>query len=251
MSDPSEMSEEKKYYLTQARALVENIEQGNDSEVNSLIESISKFHESMLFQEVGKLTRQLHETLNNFHVDTRVEALTKNEIPDAKERLNYVIKMTEDSANRTLSAVEAGLPIAEELKDKSNILNKKWRRFRQREMPVEEFRELSNEIDSYLSWSVIQSEKIRENFSHILMAQDFQDLTGQVIRRVINLVQEMEGNLVDMVRISGQRMKKEPLEENVGSDSKLDGPRIPGCDSHKDRLSSQDDVDDLLSSIGF
>ena len=47
------MSEEKKYYLTKARALVENIEQGNDSEVNSLIESISKFHESMLFQEVG------------------------------------------------------------------------------------------------------------------------------------------------------------------------------------------------------
>lgn len=245
------MSEDKSYRLTQARALVKSIEQGNDSEVNSLIESIAIFHESTLFHELGKLTRQLHETLNNFHVDPRVEDLTKNEIPDAKERLNYVIKMTEDSANRTLNAVEAGLPIAEELKDKSNVLNKKWQRFRQREMPVEEFRELSNEIDDYLSWSVIQSEKVRENFSHILMAQDFQDLTGQVIRRVISLVQEMEGNLIDLVRISGQRMKKEPLEENVGSDSKPDGPRIPGCDSHKDKLSSQDDVDELLSSLGF
>ena len=247
----SEMSEEKKYCLAQARALVENIEQGNDSEVNSLIESIAKYHESELFQEVGKLTMQLHETLNNFHVDSRVEDLTKNEIPDAKERLNYVIKMTEDSANRTLNAVEAGLPVAEKLKEKSNVLNKKWQRFRQREMPVEEFRELSNEIDNYLCWSVIQSEKVRESFSHILMAQDFQDLTGQVIRRVINLVQEMEGNLIDLVRISGRRMKKEPLVEKVGFDSKADGPRIPGCDSHKDRLSSQDDVDELLSSLGF
>ena len=118
-------------------------------------------------------------------------------------------------------------------------------------MPVEEFRELSNEIDNYLGWSVIQSEKVRESFSHILMAQDFQDLTGQVIRRVINLVQEMEGNLIDLVRMSGLRMKKDPLVEKVGFDSKADGPRVPGCDSHKDRLSSQDDVDELLSSLGF
>lgn len=245
------MSEEQNYCLIQARSLVKNIEQGNDSEVNSLIESISKLHESTLFQEVGKLTRQLHETLNNFNVDSRIEAMSKNEIPDAKERLNYVIKMTEDSANKTLNAVEAGLPIAEELKEKSTVLNKKWQRFRQREMPVEEFRELSNEIDSYLGWSVIQSEKVRENFSHILMAQDYQDLTGQVIRRVINLVQEMEGNLIDLVRISGQRMKKESSPENMDSSSEADGPRIPGCDSHKDRLSSQDDVDELLSSLGF
>lgn len=247
----SEISEEKKYCLAQARALVENIENGNDGEVNVLIESISKFHESQLFQEVGKLTRQLHETLNSFHVDSRVEALAKNEIPDAKERLNYVIKMTEDSANKTLSAVEIGLPIAEELKDKSGILNKKWQRFRQREMPIEEFRELSNDIDNYLDWSVIQSEKVRENFSAILMAQDFQDLTGQVIRRVINLVQEMESSLIELVRISGQRMKKGPLVENDGNNSKADGPRIPGCESSKDKLSSQDDVDKLLSSLGF
>lgn len=247
----SEMSEERKYCLTQARALVENIEKGNDSEVDFLIQNIAKFHESTLFQEVGKLTRQLHETLNNFHVDSHVEDLTKNKIPDAKERLNYVIKMTEDSAHRTLGAVEAGLPIAEELKDKSTVLNKKWQRFRQREMPVEEFRELSNEIGDYLGWSVIQSEKVRENFSNILIAQDFQDLTGQIIRRVINLVQEMESNLIDMVRISGQRMKKEPLVENKGVDMTADGPRVPGCESHKDRLSGQDDVDALLSSLGF
>ena len=248
------MSEISKYNndrLAQARSLVKNIEQGNDSEVNSIIESIAIFHESTLFHELGKLTRQLHETLNNFHVDSRVEILTKNEIPDAKERLNYVIKMTEESANKTLNAVEIGLPVAEELKNKSTILNKKWQRFRQRKMPIDEFRELSNEIDEYLDWTVTQSEKVRENFSHILMAQDFQDLTGQVIRRVINLVQEMEGNLIDLVRISGQRMKKEFVEENIGPASKADGPRIPGCDSQKDKISSQDDVDKLLSSLGF
>ena len=247
----SNMSEEKKYCLTQARALVENIEQGNDAEANLLIDSITKFHELILFQEVGKLTRELHEKLNNFQVDTDAEIFSKREIFDAKEKLNYVIKLTEDSANKTLTAVEAGLPIAEELKEKSTILNKKWQRFRQRQMPVEEFRELSDEIDDYLSWSVTQSEKVRENFSDILMAQDFQDLTGQVIRRVINLVQEMEGNLIDLIKASGQRMNQEAPSGGTISASKADGPRIPGCDSHKDKISSQDDVDALLSSLGF
>lgn len=247
----SNMSEEKKYCLTQARALVENLEQGNDAEANLLIDSIAKFHELVLFQEVGKLTRKLHEKLNNFQVESDVEIFSKREIFDAKERLNYVITLTEESANKTLNAVEGGLPIAEELKEKSSLLNKKWQRFRQREMPVEEFRELSNEIDGYLGWSVAQSEKIRENFSHILMAQDFQDLTGQVIRRVINLVQEMESNLIDLIRASGQRMKQELPPEDKIADSKADGPRIPGCDSHKDKVSNQDDVDALLSSLGF
>ena len=247
----SNMSEEKKYCLTQARALVENIEQGNDAEANLLIDSITKFHELILFQEVGKLTRELHEKLNSFQVDTDAEIFSQREIFDAKEKLNYVIKLTEDSANKTLTAVEAGLPIAEELKEKSSILNKKWQRFRQRQMPVEEFRELSDEIDDYLNWSVTQSEKVRENFSHILMAQDFQDLTGQVIRRVINLVQEMEGSLIDLIRASGQRMKQEAPPGDTISASKDDGPRIPGCDSHKDKVSSQDDVDALLSSLGF
>lgn len=245
------MNEEKEHYLTQARALVESLEQGNDQEVNLLIESISKFHESSLFQEVGKLTRQLHETLNNFEIDSPVEVISNNEIQDAKERLNYVIKMTEDSANRTLNAVEGGLPIAEELKEKSNTLDKKWQRFRQRKMPVEEFRELSDEIDCFLRLSVTHSEKIHDQLSEILMAQDFQDITGQIIRRVIDLVVKVEGSLVELVRISGQRIKQDAGTESFAIGSRGEGPRIPGCVSHKDRVSGQDDVDALLSSLGF
>ena len=244
-------NEEKKYCLDQARALVENLESGNDIEANVLIENIARFHELILFQEIGKLTRNLHDRLSNFQIEIDADIFSKKEIFDAKERLNYVIKLTEDSANKTLNYVESGIPIVEELKEKSSILNKKWQRFRQRQMPVEEFRELSDEIDGYLNWSVTQSERVREHFSHILMAQDFQDLTGQVISRVINLVQEMEDNLVDLIKVSDQRMKHGFQSEKNVADLKADGPRIPGCDSHKDRVSSQDDVDELLSSLGF
>lgn len=178
-----------------------------------------------------------------------MHVLTRNEIPDAKERLNYVIVMTEQSANRTLNAVEQAIPISEELRNRSDELNAKWERFRQRQMPVEEFRVLSNEIDEFMSWTSGNAGRMHENLSEILMAQDFQDLTGQIIRRVISLVQEMESSLVELIRITGSRLKTDsPENENkIASE----GPRIPGCESHKDRVNGQDQVDDLLSSLGF
>lgn len=88
------------------------------------------------------------------------------------------------------------------------------------------------------------------------MAQDYQDLTGQIIRRVIALVEEVEGNLVQLVRISGQRIVDDPQRsERKQSEAsermqKGEGPSIPGGDN-EGVVSGQDEVDDLLSSLGF
>lgn len=236
-------------YLAKARALVKKLESGEAGEADLILDEMMNLRESSLFQEIGKLTRQIHETINGFQVDSRLHVLTSNEIPDAKERLNYVIVMTEQSANRTLNAVENAIPISEELKHRSDDLNTKWERFRHRQMPVEEFRSLSKEIDEFMSWTSGNAGRMHENLSEILMAQDFQDLTGQIIRKVISLVQEMESSLVELIRISGNRMKADSSE----NENKIacDGPRIPGCESHKDRVNGQDEVDDLLSSLGF
>ncbi|MDX1252216.1 MAG: protein phosphatase CheZ [Gammaproteobacteria bacterium] len=236
-------------YLAKALALVKNLESGNTGEAETILDEIMNLRESSLFQEIGKLTRQLHETINGFQVDSRLHVLTRNEIPDAKERLNYVIVMTEQSANRTLNAVEKAIPLSEELKNRSDELNSKWERFRQRQMPVEEFRALSKEIDEFMSWTSGNAGQMHENLSEILMAQDFQDLTGQIIRKVISLVQEMESSLVELIRITGSRLKTDPSESE--NEIACDGPRIPGCESHKDRVNGQDQVDDLLSSLGF
>jgi chemotaxis protein CheZ len=80
------------------------------------------------------------------------------------------------------------------------------------------------------------------------MAQGFQDLTGQIIRRVIALVEELEGNLVELVRISGQNLLTEQRAETK-SHAEASGPPVPGLD--KGTVSGQDEVDDLLSSLGF
>lgn len=236
------------YFLEQARLLVQQLESGDESAVPQTLEALSPLRESHLFQELGKLTRDLHSTLNNFQLDSRIAGLTEKDIPDAKERLNYVIVMTQQAADRTLTSIEKVQPLTEELSNRSLDLQKKWDRFRNRDMQVEEFRKLSKELETYFEWLRDNVPAIQGHISDIMMAQDFQDLTGQIIKRVINLVHEVETSLVDLIRITGSHMarKSESIDEK---DTSPAGPAVPGVD--KGVVGGQDEVDDLLSSLGF
>lgn len=240
--------------LAQARLLVQQIEDGKDVEAKQTLEDLAKMREADLFQELGKLTRELHDTLNNFRLDSRITDLAEQDIPDAKERLNYVISMTEQAANKTLNAVEDSLPVSESLQKRSTELHAQWERFRKRDMSADEFRDLSRELDAFFPQVRDNAQTLQRNLSDVLMAQDFQDLTGQIIRRVINLVQDVEQSLVDLIRISGRAMmppaKKADIEpKNI----KAEGPMVPGLDDSEAEsvLQGQDDVDELLSSLGF
>ena len=107
---------------------------------------------------------------------------------------------------------------------------------------------MSHEITDYFGETVHSFELMQKGLNDILMAQGFQDITGQVIRRVIKLVEELESNLVDLIRISGGMT--ETSKKTVKPD--LPGPVVPGVDDKSDDIAnSQDDVDDLLSSLGF
>jgi chemotaxis protein CheZ len=203
------------------------------------------------------MTRQLHDSLTSFALDSRMQALAESDIPDAKARLNHVITMTENSANRTLTAVEGTLPIAEQLQSSANDLHEKWDRFRNKDMNVDEFRRMSKEIDKFLSVTRDNAGRIHGNLSDVMMAQDFQDLTGQIIRRVINLVQEVEDNLVELIRLSGSVESavadKVPAQKSCPDGAVMQGlgPQVPGLGETAGAVSGQDEVDDLLSSLGF
>lgn len=234
--------------LVQARLLVELLEAGREDEAAVALENLSKLREIELFQEIGKLTRDLHDALSNFHVDSRIVSFAENEIPDAQARLNHVIAMTEQSANKTLTAIEAALPLSEQLEKRAIGLKDRWDRFRSREMKVEEFRGLTVEIDEFLTWTERNATDIHKGLCDIMMAQDFQDLTGQIIRRVITMVHEVEGHLVRLIRVSGEKVAMQlPKDE---SKIKAEGPQIPGI-GKAEVCAGQDDVDDLLSSLGF
>ncbi len=237
-----------------AKKLVEYIEQDNCEDASKALEDLSALRESHLFQELGKLTRDLHDALMGFQVDSRMASIAEHEIPDAKERLNHVITMTEQAANKTLTAVESSVTLSNELGNRASKLQENWGRFRKRDMDVEEFRAMSEELDEFFQWLDEKGPEINSRLSDIMMAQDFQDLTGQIIRRVIKLVQDVEEGLVGLIRVSGQQMMAQEQaaqkKEKSGPDIEAVGPAVPGVDKG-DIVTSQDDVDDLLSSLGF
>ncbi len=234
--------------LVLAKDLVAALENGNNEDADRLLDEIAGLRETQLFQEVGRLTRQLHDTMHGFSLDSKITAITEHDIPDAKERLQYVITMTEEAANKTLTAVENLLPVSQELNDQAEQLSEKWERFLDREMPFEEFKNMSAEITRHFQISKGSLQEVQNGLNEILLAQGFQDLTGQIIKRVINLVQDLEKSMVDLVRISGGTSNSASKKPDI----ELPGPVVPGIDDkQKDVATSQDDVDDLLSSLGF
>lgn len=246
--------------LELAHLLLGQLQAGDTDAAALTIQRLGAPYERELFEELGRLTRELHDTLRSFREDSRLIEITRAEFPDAKERLNYVITMTEQATHRTLSAVETGLPIAEALHSQSARFAETWAAFRGRQLSVVQFRELTRELDAFLRSATEDTKRIGGLMSEIMMAQDFQDLTGQIIARVIRLVQEVEGNLVGLVRLSGERLapEKMPLSAVGGSAKGASeeltgqGPSVPNTkDMGADVVANQDDVDALLSSLGF
>lgn len=233
--------------LSQARQLVAELENGNQVAANNILDELTQIRETELFNEVGKLTRQVHDAMANFEIDQTIQSLSNHDITDAKERLHYVITMTNQAANRTLNAVEEALPSCDMLLDEAVRLNLAWQRFMRREMSVDDFRVISKDLGAFLDAAEQGVGQLKINLNEVLMAQEFQDITGQIINRVIKLVEEVEASLVNLVRITGGAKVK---ESETTTEVYLAGPQMPTRKSET-AVSNQDEVDDLLSSLGF
>ena len=160
--------------------------------------------------------------------------------------MNYVISKTDEAANKTLEAVEESIPICNDLNKQASELYIRWDKFTNRELSADEFRALSKDIITFFT-QTDELAKVKEHLTAVLLAQEYQDLTGQIIKKVINLVGEVEDKLVGLIQITGA---PQVTSETADDSRDLDGPVVPGLE-HKDTVSGQDEVDDLLSSLGF
>ncbi len=236
--------------IERVKDLLTCMESGNEEESGKKLDELVRTRESSLYTELGKLTRELHDSLNGFQLDTRFTAIANSEIPDAKERLNHVIEMTAKAADTTLEMIEDSLPICNDIEEKAVKLNEELKHFIKREMSADDFRGFLKSLNVFLDDSIKQNGKLKGKLNDVLMAQGFQDLTGQIIKRVIILVNEVEDKLVGIIKIAGAAMQAE--EEVVEEEDKIkaEGPHIASIDKG-DFVSDQDEVDDLLSSLGF
>ncbi len=242
--------------------LVAKIEQGELVDAVNLLQQINDARNKNLYLEVGRLTRALHDAIRDFHLDTSAVVGGDDEfsdISDAADRLNYVIDMTRDAANTTMDRVDECLPISTRLGAEAKALREDWARLKRREMKPDEFRDLYKRMDQFLETTEQQAGQLNKNFNEITLAQGYQDLTGQVVKKVIVLVHEVEDSLVELVRmasqvdkITGIRHENAQQKNEVVDDSPA--PEGPAINAHKrgvDVVSGQDEVDDLLSSLGF
>ena len=239
--------------LEEAKELVTFLEKNEISAANELVNSIQTNSDEKVFGKVGELTRELHDALMSFHSDTRMFNLADQEMPDARDRLHYVIEMTDKAANTTMDAVDACFPIADKLIEDLDAIKPNWQGLMTRDLALSDFKALCHQIDAMIAHSSENAIHLRASLTDILMAQDFQDLTGQMIKRVIELVQEIETKLVGILTVC-QIEKDSSIsankEKNQDLNIEAEGP-IHNAEERDDVVNGQDDVDDLLSSLGF
>lgn len=179
------------------------------------IQNIIGKGQSDLFKEVGKVTRKLHDSIKTFKeaLDPRLKNIAITDMPSAIDRLEFVIDKTEEAANKTMGIVEKYILTMDELN--AHIKNLKE--------PEESVNYLKNFKNS-----------LEDDLTQILTAQSFQDITGQAIKRVIKLVEDMESELVKMITTFGVKIE-EGKKVEIGAPEKV----------------SQEGVDDLLKEFGF
>ena len=197
---------------------------------------------SDVINKIGHMTRALHDSLRELGYDRKL-AQAANAIPDARDRLNYIATMTQQAAERVLNATDAAQPVVEKIGNEAKSLSEEWQKLFNKQLDAEQFKQLATRTHAYLVEVPRQTKTTNAYLTEIMMAQDFQDLTGQVIKKIIEVTQQMEQELVAL------------LVENAPSGVKIDAGLLNGpvinAQGRSDVVTSQAQVDELLESLGF
>ncbi|QSI75259.1 MULTISPECIES: protein phosphatase CheZ [Niveibacterium] len=197
-----------------------------------------------VFTKIGQMTRMLHDTLRELGYDRMLEE-TARQIPDARQRLSYIATMTEQAASRVLNATDIAQPIQDRQEDMSRQLRERWDKLYAKELSVEEFKVLAQETRGFLGQVADDSKLVNEQLLEIMMAQDFQDLTGQVIKKIVDMAAVLEEGLVNVLLQVVPENKRSSASEGL-----LNGP-VVSSEGREDVVTNQEQVDDLLESLGF
>lgn len=193
---------------------------------------------------IGHMTRALHENLRGLGLDKLIERAA-SDIPDARDRLSYVAKMSEQAAQRVLNATDAASPLQERIGAGSSELAQSWQALLDGGALTGQARELAQQTVARLTQAEQDAAATRAHLMEIMMAQDFQDLTGQVISRVTSIAQNLEQQLVQtLVDFAPTEIKRE------FDNSLMNGPQI-NPEGNSEVVANQGQVDDLLESLGF
>ncbi|MGN4074014.1 protein phosphatase CheZ [Burkholderia gladioli] len=209
-----------------------------------------------ILARIGQLTRTLRDSMRELGLDKHVEQAAMV-VPDARDRLRYVADMTEQAAERVLTAIEIAKPVQERLQAEAEALDARWATWYRAPIERAEVRELMDDTRGFLGALPEATSATRTQLLEIMLAQDFQDLTGQVIKKIMEMVYLIEQQLLAVLVENIAPERREQFAANAAAlaaeghpDRLLNGPQI-APEGRADVVQDQAQVDDLLASLGF
>ena len=197
-----------------------------------------------VFQRLGGLTRTLHDALRELGYDKSVGNAV-DQLPDARARLNYIANLTGQAAEKVLSTVEQTQKIQDNILQKASDLDQAWDKMFSQEMSLDDFKTYALQTHQFFKTVRDSTQQTNSYLTEIMLAQDFHDLTGQVVNRIATMAQTLEEQLVRLL------LDATPAERRPQvNDMWLSGPAID-TSGRTDVCGDQTQVDDLLESLGF
>ncbi|MDO8652982.1 MAG: protein phosphatase CheZ [Undibacterium sp.] len=191
-----------------------------------------------IFDRLGGLVRMMHESMRELGYDRSLSDVA-SQISDAQGRLEYVATLTEQAANKVLNATDLGMPEQDVLAKNAKTMDARWENLFSGNMSVDEFKLLAADSKTFANTVISSTDAEKARLLEIMMAQDFQDLTGQLIKKVLIITQAVERELAQIL------IDNAPLELKEKAIELMEGPSAPHA------ALEQDDVDNLLDSLGF
>lgn len=226
-----------------------------NNSTNSQLTGVSADDEK-LQERIGKITRLLHNNIcePENDKDKRLQE-TNKQIIDIHERLRYVLSKTQSAAETTLSAIENIKPIQSNLSVNATLLTQEWQELIKLENSsysnknLAKFSNLLSKTVSYLEDVPKQTEITNDYLLTVILAQDFQDLTSQVIKKIFHLLQLIESELIQVLLDNSTSTDPTVTDNTSSPNDLLNGPAI-SAQKNPEVLSSQTDVDNFLASLG-
>lgn len=202
-----------------------------------------------MYERLGGIVRMLHDSLRQLGYDRSLSDVA-SQINDAQGRLEHVAALTEQAANKVLNTVDTCMPEQEKLGKAAKDLEDRWNMLFDGKMSIEEFKLLAGDAKQFSSLVVQATDAEKARLLDIMMAQDFQDITGQLIKKIVGITNTVERELAQLLRDHAPpevkaAMAAEKAASDLAQPDLMQGPSAPGT------AMAQDDVDSLLADLGF
>lgn len=229
------------------------LERNDEDAFYYALDGIARLREDYVLGELDIVTQDIQSALAQFCSETRMSDLAEKEVPDARLRLEHVLKLTDEAAHHTMDLVEQAHAPAERASRHVAQLVPLWQKFRAAgaDTSTPEYPGLLQTLDAFLEHAPADAECVQKNLKEMILAQGYQDLSGQILRGVMKLIIELEHALVSLVRLT-QGSGRDESQASAPRDTRSHGygPVVPEVND-TGVVNAQDDVDDLLSTLNI